>query len=66
MYEGFANVYDHVMNHIPYEEWFEQLKGYLAEHGLTSGAICELGCGTGIMTELLQGRGSDDWCGQFE
>ena len=22
MYEGFANVYDHMMNHIPYEAWF--------------------------------------------
>ena len=25
MYEGFANVYDHMMNHIPYETWFENL-----------------------------------------
>lgn len=57
MYEGFANVYDQVMNHIPYEQWFERLKGYLAEHGTTSGTICELGCGTGIMTELFAGAG---------
>lgn len=57
MYEGFANVYDHMMNHIPYEEWFERLKSYLAEHGITSGTICELGCGTGVMTELFAGAG---------
>lgn len=57
MYEGFANVYDHMMNHIPYEEWFECLKSYLAEHGITSGTICELGCGTGVMTELFAGAG---------
>lgn len=57
MYEGFANVYDHVMNHIPYEVWFDRLKGYLAEHGVMSGLICELGCGTGIMTELFAGAG---------
>lgn len=57
MYEGFANVYDHVMNHIPYEEWFGKLKKYLADHGVVSGTICELGCGTGIMTELFAGAG---------
>lgn len=57
MYEGFANVYDHMMNHIPYEEWFERLKSYLAEHGITLGTICELGCGTGVMTELFAGAG---------
>ena len=57
MYEGFANVYDHVMNHIPYEEWFEKLRNYLSEHGVQSGTICELGCGTGIMTELFASAG---------
>ena len=57
MYEEFANVYDHMMNHIPYEEWFERLKSYLAEHGIASGTICELGCGTGVMTELFAGAG---------
>jgi ubiquinone/menaquinone biosynthesis C-methylase UbiE len=57
MYEGFANVYDHVMNHIPYETWFKQLKKYLEEHGVTSGTICELGCGTGTMTELFASAG---------
>lgn len=57
MYEGFANVYDHMMNHIPYEEWFEHLKKYLEDHGITGGTICELGCGTGTMTELFAGAG---------
>ena len=57
MYEGFANVYDHVMDQIPYEEWFEKLKKYLKDHGLESGRICELGCGTGIMTEKFAGAG---------
>lgn len=47
MYEGFANVYDHMMNHIPYETWFENLLQYLHEKGVLNGRICELGCGTG-------------------
>lgn len=57
MYAGFANVYDHMMEHIPYEEWFGKLKQYLVEKGLQSGRICELGCGTGIMTEKFARAG---------
>jgi ubiquinone/menaquinone biosynthesis C-methylase UbiE len=57
MYEGFANVYEHMMNHIPYEEWFEKIRVYLTEHGVSSGTVCELGCGTGIMTEKFAAAG---------
>ncbi len=57
MYKGFANVYDHMMENIPYEEWFSKLKLYLKEHGLAGGRICELGCGTGIMTEKFAKAG---------
>ena len=44
MYEGFANVYDHMMNHIPYETWFENLLQYLHEmrYRRNDGEIC--GC----------------------
>lgn len=57
MYEGFANVYEHMMNNIPYEQWFEALQKYLGSHGITKGRICELGCGTGIMTEKFAAAG---------
>lgn len=57
MYEGFANVYDHVMDQIPYEEWFGKLRKYLKEHGVENGRICELACGTGIMTEKFANAG---------
>lgn len=59
MYEEFANVYDHMMNHIPYEEWFDKLLQYLRDHGIAKGRICELGCGTGIMTEKFAAAGYD-------
>ena len=59
MYEGFANVYDHMMNHIPYETWFENLLQYLHEKGVLNGRICELGCGTGVMTEKFAAAGYD-------
>ncbi len=57
MYEGFANVYDQVMDNIPYEDWFERIHEYLKSHGIESGSICELGCGTGTMTELFASAG---------
>lgn len=57
MYEGFANVYEHMMNNIPYEAWFEALRKYLEKKGVTGGTICELGCGTGIMTEKFAEAG---------
>ena len=42
MYKGFANVYDHMMENIPYEEWCSKLKLYLKEHGLAEGRILSL------------------------
>ena len=55
MYEGFADVYDQVMDNIPYEEWFEKLHQHLVSYGIKDGTICELGCGTGTMTEMFAG-----------
>ena len=51
MYEGFANAYDQMMEEIPYEEWFEKLHSYIRKQGVEKGILCELGCGTGTMTE---------------
>ena len=47
MYEQFATVYDEMMEEIPYDEWFIKFQEILKEHGITSGHVCELGCGTG-------------------
>ena len=57
MYEKFSGVYDHMMEHIPYEQWFQTLHRFLSEHGTQSGRICELGCGTGVMTERFAAAG---------
>lgn len=59
MYEGFASVYDHMMEEIPYDAWCDLLCSCLAERGITGGTICELGCGTGSMTERLAAAGFD-------
>ena len=59
IYGEFAGVYDELMSTIPYETWFAHIDRYLREHGIgpDSGTICELGCGTGTMTELFAGAG---------
>lgn len=58
-YESFAEVYDLLQDNIPYEEWCEYLCGILEKYGIRDGLVLELGCGTGIMTELLAKCGYD-------
>lgn len=49
MYEQFAAVYDEMMEEIPYDMWFAKFLEILEKQGITSGHVCELGCGTGEM-----------------
>lgn len=58
-YESFAEVYDELMDNIPYDKWFDYLHSLLIEYGIKDGIITELGCGTGTMTELLSAVGYD-------
>ena len=57
MYEEFAQVYDELMEEIPYMEWFSRIHEYLCRKGMENGVICELGCGTGTMTSLFARAG---------
>ena len=43
----------------PSEKWAEYLIGSLKEYGIEDGIVLELGCGTGVMTELLAESGYD-------
>ena len=52
-YSDFARVYDIFMDNVEYEKWAEYLIGSLKEYGIDDGIVLELGCGTGVMTELL-------------
>nr|WP_027870401.1 class I SAM-dependent methyltransferase [[Eubacterium] cellulosolvens] len=56
-YESFARVYDLFMDNVDYEGWSRYLTKVLKEDGIENGLICELGCGTGTMSELLAGEG---------
>lgn len=50
-YNEFAKVYDELMDEIPYEKWFNFLQKKLKNHGINTGLLLDLGCGTGTMTE---------------
>ena len=58
-YTGFAEVYDRCMDNIPYDEWAQNIRDLLHKHGIKDGIVCELGCGTGEMTERLSKAGYD-------
>jgi SAM-dependent methyltransferase len=58
-YSDFAEVYDELMDNIPYPEWSRYLCSLLAEYNIQDGLVAELGCGTGTITELLSEAGYD-------
>ena len=59
MYSEFAEIYDRAMQDIPYEKWCGNIVRLLSEQGIRDGLLADLGCGTGIMTELLARAGYD-------
>lgn len=58
-YDSLASVYDLFMEDVDYESWCRYLTGILRKNGIEDGLLCELGCGTGTMTELLSRSGYD-------
>ncbi|MBS7302911.1 MAG: class I SAM-dependent methyltransferase [Lachnospiraceae bacterium] len=58
-YTDFALVYDELMDNTPYEVWCEQITAVLAGNGIEKELILDLGCGTGVLTELLARKGYD-------
>lgn len=58
-YESFAQVYDELMDNVPYDEWAEQIIAVLKKYHIEDGILCDLGCGTGNMTTRLSDAGYD-------
>ena len=58
-YESLASVYDIFMDNVDYDGWCSCLTEMLQEAGIRDGLVCELGCGTGDMTERLARAGYD-------
>ncbi len=58
-YGSFAEVYEELMDNVPYDAWCERILELLREAGIHGGLIAELGCGTGSITRRLAARGYD-------
>lgn len=58
-YNCFANIYDKLMEHAPYEEWTKFTLQQINIHNKAVKNIVDLGCGTGIITVNLAKLGFD-------
>jgi len=58
-YSEFSKWYDELMEDVPYDEWFEFVKGKLSDNNIKNSLIAELGAGTGNFTMRLAKAGYD-------
>lgn len=58
-YENFSQVYDELMDDVPYDQWCSFVRRILASQGIDEGLMADLGCGTGKMTERMAEAGFD-------
>lgn len=59
IYTAFAQVYDVFMDDVDRELWRDFIVKKLRAQKIENGLLCDLGCGTGIMTEMLAEKGFD-------
>lgn len=71
-YEGFAEVYDELMDNVPYLEWAQRIDGLIRKYGVSKperdeeglldserNLVVDLCCGTGTLAELMYEKGYD-------
>ncbi len=58
-YENFAEVYDELMDDVPYGQWAEFIHHKIKEYHIENNLTLELGCGTGKMMEKMAEKGYD-------
>lgn len=56
-YKRFAEVYDLLMDDVPYDQWFENTVTVFDKYNVKTDSILELACGTGNMTNRFAGNG---------
>ena len=58
-YTGLAGVYDEFMREVPYDRWSSFITVRLKKYGIDGGLVCDLGCGSGVLTTMLSDAGYD-------
>lgn len=56
-YESFADVYDVMMQDVPYVDWVDYLITLMSKFKCNPEMMLDLGCGTGTMTQLFAKKG---------
>lgn len=72
MYQDFAEVYDELMDTVPYAQWGERIAGLIQKYGVSRplrdaetpleaerNLVVDLGCGTGTLAEIMYAKGYD-------
>ncbi len=59
IYNSFADVYDIFMDNIPYDEWVDFIEKIWDKYDLKPELVCEIGCGTGNITQRLANKNYD-------
>ncbi len=54
MYKGFAQIYDEVMNNVPYEDWAGFITRQIYRHLPSCEKILDCACGTGTLINILE------------
>lgn len=58
-YSELAECYDIFMDAVPYEQWLGYIRNMFEKYNIPQGLVLDLGCGTGILTEMLAEAGYD-------
>ena len=58
-YTGFAEVYDELMEDVPYKEWSERIISIMRDYDIKDGLVLDLGCGPGILLERFAQAGCE-------
>lgn len=56
-YEGFADLYDALMDDVDYDAWAEYYLSLIERQGVAPRTLCDCACGTGSLSVRFAGRG---------
>ncbi|MFD1066319.1 class I SAM-dependent DNA methyltransferase [Oceanobacillus locisalsi] len=56
-YHKMADVYDALMDHVPYDDWMVMIQHIIAQAEKPVQSIIDIGCGTGVITRKLAAGG---------